>query len=152
MRLALAGVSALLLLGLAGQLLYHFRDAVAARWPQTLPLLTAGCQAIGCVVAPARRINDVAVESSALTRTAEADTFTLAVALRNRGALRIALPSLDLTLTDSAGKLVARRALAPLDFPATAPTLAPGSEVMLNITLATGSPRVSGYTVEVFYP
>ena len=104
------------------------------------------------MIAPLRRIDAVAVESTALTRTAEADTFTLAVGLRNRGALHVALPSLDVTLTDSDGHLVARRALVPSDFPATAPTLAGGAETLLNITLATGSPRVSGYTVEIFYP
>ena len=151
-RVALLALGAALLVGVAGQALHHYRDLVAARWPQTLPLLTPWCQLTGCVIAPLRRIDAVAVESTALTRTAVADTFTLAVGLRNRGALRVALPSLDVTLTDSDGHLVARRALAPTDFPAAAPTLAAGAETLLNITLATGSPRVSGYTVEVFYP
>ena len=46
-RLLLAASAAALLLGGAGQALYHFRDAVAAHWPQTLPLLTAWCKATG---------------------------------------------------------------------------------------------------------
>ena len=151
-RLALAGVATALLLGLTGQALHHFRDTVAARWPLALPLLTAWCQASGCVLGPLRRIDDLVVESTALTHTSEADTFTLTVGLRNRGALRVALPSLDVSLTDADAHLVARRAFAPTDFPALAPTLAPGAEALLNLTLATGSPRVRGYTVEVFYP
>jgi hypothetical protein len=62
------------------------------------------------------------------------------------------MPSIDLTLTDNAGQLVARRALNPSDFRATDAVVAPGGESALQVLLSTGNPRVSGYTVEVFYP
>ena len=42
--------------------------------------------------------------------------------------------------------------LAPQDFQFTATTLAPGAEAAMQLTLSAGSPRVSGYTVEIFYP
>ena len=64
----------------------------------------------------------------------------------------VSMPAIDLTLTDSAGQLVARRALLPADFRVTDPTVAPGGEAALQVLLSAGNPRVSGYTVEVFYP
>jgi Protein of unknown function (DUF3426) len=80
------------------------------------------------------------------------DAFKLSVALHNRGELPLALPSVDLSLTDAAGQLVARRALTPQDFHIAAVSLAPGAEAAWQLTLSAGSPRVAGYTVEIFYP
>lgn len=154
MRRALGGVALLLLAGLALQVAHHQRDAVAAHWPELRPTLDAWCEQLGCRIEPLRRIEDISVESTALTRTPAppADAFKLAVALRNRGALPLALPSVDLSLTDAGGQLVARRALTPQDFHFTATTLAPGAEAAMQLLLSAGSPRVSGYTVEIFYP
>jgi len=66
--------------------------------------------------------------------------------------LPLALPSVDLSLTDADGQLVARRALGPADFRASLAPIAPGGETALQLTLSAGSPRVAGYTVEIFYP
>ena len=41
---------------------------------------------------------------------------------------------------------------APRDFRASVATLAPGADIALQAPLSTGSSRVSGFTVEVFYP
>ncbi len=71
--------------------------------------------------------------------------------MRNRGALTLVLPSIDLTLTDGNGRLVARRALAPRDFRAPE-IIAPGAETSLQTVLTAGAASVVGYTVEIFYP
>jgi len=153
MRLLLALVALLLVGALAFQVAQHERDLIAARWPEARPTLDAWCERLGCRIEPLRRIDDISVESTALTRAgAAADVFKLAVTLRNRGELMLAMPSIDLTLTDSGGDLVARRALGPQDFRVAIATLAPGAEAPLQLTLSAGSPRVSGYTVEIFYP
>jgi predicted Zn finger-like uncharacterized protein len=152
-RAWLASTGLLLLVLLLLQMGHHFRDLAAARWPAWRPVLGAWCSVAGCRLEPPRRIEDVTVESSSLTRAAGgSDTFKLAVTLRNRGTLAVGMPSIDLTLTDTAGQLVARRALGPADFGAPGPTLAAGAEVPLQLLLSAGSPRVSGYTVEIFYP
>jgi predicted Zn finger-like uncharacterized protein len=151
-RLAMAGVALLLLAGLMGQITHHFRDLVGARWPTLRPALTAWCDAVGCTVDALRRIEDIAVESTTLTRAAGPDSFRFAVALRNRGKMVLALPSLELSLTDSNGQLVARRTLGPQDFRGASVTMMPGTEAALQLTLATGDSRVTGYTVEIFYP
>ena len=98
-----------------------------------------------------RRIDDVLVESSALTRAIGLDAFVLSVTLKSRSSLALALPSIDLSLTDGNDRLVARRALAPRDFGA-ASVIQPGAETALQLMLNAGGARVAGYTDEIFYP
>ena len=150
---AMLGVAALaLVLLLAAQAAHHFRDPIAARWPEARPVLMAWCGAAGCAIEAPKRIEDISVESSALNHGGAANTFKLAVTLRNRGSVAVALPAVELSLTDATGQLVARRALMPSDFRVALPVLAAGAEAPLQLVLGAGSPRVTGYTVELFYP
>lgn len=151
-RVALGVVALGLLAVLAGQAAHHFRDQVAARWPASRPLLTAWCASAGCTLGTPRHIEDISVESSALNRAAAPDSFKLALALRNRSAVALAMPAIELTLTDAAGQMVARRALMPRDFSAATKVLAPGAETPLQLVLSAGNARITGYTVELFYP
>ena len=151
-RFALSAAFALLALLLTLQTAHHFRDTVAARWPSTRPLLLAWCDLAGCGIGTPKRIDDIVVDSTALGRLGNDDAFRLSVTLRNRGQLAVALPSIDLSLTDTSGQLLARRVLAPRDFQASVATLAPGADIALQAPLSAGSSRVSGFTVEVFYP
>ena len=147
------GIAAVALLAvLAGQAVHHFRDAMVARWPESRPALTAWCGAVGCSIGAPRHIDAVSVESSALNRAAAPNSFKLALTLRNRSSVGVAVPAVELTLTDAAGQMVARRALMPRDFRVTAPVIAPGAETPMQLVLGAGSPRVTGYTVELFYP
>lgn len=146
-------VCLLLAAGLLVQIGHQFRDRAAAQWPALRPALLAWCELASCRIEAPRRIEDVSVESTALTRApGGADAFVLSVVLRNRSTLPLSVPSIDLALTDANGMLVARRALAPKDFNAAARPLAPASELPLQLTLSAGAGRVAGYTVEVFYP
>ena len=150
-RIALGMACVLAALVLAAQVANHHRDILAARWPSLRPLLAAWCHAPQCRIEAPRRIDEVLVESTALTRATAQDAFVLSVTLRSRSELTLALPSIDLTLTDANGRLVARRALAPRDFSA-ADVIAPHAETPLQVTLSTGTAAVVGYTVEIFYP
>ena len=133
------------------QLAFYSRDALASQWPSTLPALSALCRVAGCTISAPRRIDEVSVESTALTRSTGRDAFVFSAVLRNRGKTALAMPSVELSLTDGDGRLVARRALSPGDFGAAA-RLPPGAEAALDVSLGTGSLRVAGYTAEVFYP
>ena len=152
MRRLSACAAVALLAALALQGAHHFRDLTATRWPQTRPALAAWCAALSCTLDAPRRLEDLAVESTALARAPIPDAFRLSVVLRNRGAAVVALPSVDLTLTDANGQLVARRMLAPRDFRAAPTPIKPGAESAMQLLFAAGSARVTGYTVEVFYP
>ena len=151
-RLVLSCVGVALVACLALQAAHHFRDLVAARWPVLRPAMMAWCEAAGCRIEAPRRIEDVSVEHTALARVGTTESFRLSVSLRNRGSIRLALPSIELSLTDGSGLLVARKALAPSDFRVAMPLLPANGETPLQLFLSTGSVRVSGYTVEIFYP
>ena len=151
-RLALSCVSLVLLACLALQATHHFRDLVAARWPALKAPLLAWCDAVGCRIEAPRRIEDISVENTALARVGTTDSFRLSVTLRNRGSIGLALPAIELSLTDASGVLVARRALTPRDFSVASSLLPATGEAALQLLLSAGSPRVSGYTVEIFYP
>jgi len=151
-RLGLATASLVLLVSLGLQVGHHFRDVVAARWPEAKPALRAWCEVWACSIRAPHRIDDIAVESSALTRSTEPNAFKFIVTLRNRGVLAFAVPSVDLSLTDPSGQLVTRRVLSPGDFRIVQPSIQPGAELPLQLLLTAGDTRVSGYTVEVFYP
>ena len=151
-RLALWCVSAILMAGLVMQTANHFRDLLAARWPAVRPALAAWCEMASCRLEAPRRIEDISVESTALARVGTTDSFRLSVALRNRGAIVLALPSIELSLTDGSGLTVARKALGPRDFQITSSLLPAGGETSLQLLVSANNLRVSGYTVEVFYP
>lgn len=151
-RAALAMVAILLSLTLVAQIALAERDLVAVRWPATRSWLAALCSPLNCRVEPLRRIERLAVESSGLTRIGEGQVYRLAMVLRNRGELPLMLPSVDLSLTDGSGALVARRVLSPVDLGATGNTIAPGQELPLQVMLRSAERPVTGYTVEIFYP
>ena len=153
MRAMLSLLALLLIGGLVSQTAFHFRDLWAAQWPITRPWLAKGCEWLACEITAPRRIDDVTVESSSLSPAPGSNGYRLAIVLRNRGALSLAMPWIDLRLTDSAEQLVARRALTPGDFRVNPAVLTPGSESSLQLLLSSSDPRrISGYTVEIFYP
>lgn len=154
-------VAGLLLLGmLAVQVAVQFRDAIAARWASARPALQTLCEVMGCQIEPLRQLAAITVESSGLTQVEGSDAYRLNLTLLNRGKLPLALPSVDLRITDAGGALLARRALAPTDFRvlsgATPPAsvIGPGSELQWQAMFfaARNATRVNGYTVELFYP
>jgi predicted Zn finger-like uncharacterized protein len=151
-RASLGACSVLLLAALGLQTSHHFRDEVAARWPEVAPALTSWCDWLGCSVASPRHIDAVAVESTALSRTGTSEVYRLSVVLRNHGGLPVAMPSVDLALTDATGQLIARRALSRNDFIAAPATVAAGGDATLQTSLSAGGTKITGYTVEVFYP
>ena len=64
----------------------------------------------------------------------------------------MALPALELSLTDTQGKLVARRVLPMSELGVKQATLRAGRELALTTTLQAATVPVAGYTIEIFYP
>jgi hypothetical protein len=149
---ALAGAAAVLALALLGQAAIAWRHEIAAHWPAVQPALSALCEPLGCRVTPLRRIESLSVDASGLQRIEGAPLHRLSITLRNRADIALLAPALELTLTDSHGALLARRVLTLAELGFAAPTIAQGAELPLQALLATGERRISGYTVELFYP
>ena len=157
-RLLLAGLALLGVLGLAGQISIEYRDLLAAQLPQTRPWLERACQTLGCTVEAARAIDSLAVESSGLIRVERSDLYKLQVSLRNRAGIALAVPALDVTLTDTQGNLVARKVLRAAEMGTSQATILPGRDLNLQATLqavagslAAAQP-IAGYTIDLFYP
>jgi len=155
-RALLVAACLLLLLAALGQTVYALRSQIAARLPQTRPLLAAACARLGCHVELPMRIEDVTIESSELQALApDKNTFALSVLLRNRGATVAAWPNIELTLNDAAERPLVRRVFAPSDYlPAAGATAGFGaaSEQPLRIYFELATPKAAGYRVYLFYP
>lgn len=153
-RLMLIGAPLLLLL-LVVQGAYLFRDRLAAAMPQTKPALARLCGVLGCRVGFPAQIEMVSLESQEL-QTLPSGSLVLASTLRNRSALTQAWPHLELTLTDSGDKPLARRVFRPEEYlsdPADlAKGLAPRSEFPVKVYLDAAQVKASGYRVYIFYP
>ena len=150
-----AGVAAGLLL-LAGQYAFNFRDTLVARNPGMRAVLEPSCAALGCRIEAPRLIEQLAVESSGLVRVEKSAVYKLQVALRNRDTISLAMPALDVTLSDAQGKPLARRVMRMSELGVTDTTLAAGRELSVQATLQAAftptSTAVVGYTIELFYP
>jgi predicted Zn finger-like uncharacterized protein len=154
-RAGLAVASVVLSLGLLLQTSLHFRDHIAARWPSTKGLLTALCKPLNCRIELPRAINAITLESSSLSPAGtvgnSSDTYRLSVVLRNRHHLTLAMPWLDVAISDALGQPIARRTLSPQDIRAKL-AIDPETDTTLQTYLSVDNQTISGYTVEAFYP
>lgn len=147
------GVAALLLaVLLAAQAALAYRDVVAARWPALRTPLESVCAVLGCTVEPLRFIAALSVEASSLQQIGSEPVYALQIALRNRSDTELLAPAIDLVLTDTQGRPIARRILTLAELGRPSRVLPAGSEVSAQATIATGPQRVAGYTIEIFYP
>lgn len=151
MRGLLSFLALVLLATLGGQAAYHHRNWLAAHHAQTRPALARLCEWAQCSIGPWQSIDDVTITGSSLSPARGTDGYKLTVLLRNGASVPVALPTVDLTLSDLNGQLVTRRALAAADFGA-GDSIAPQTEVSLEIEFTTPGQRVASFTVGVFYP
>jgi len=153
-RIALAFTSLLLAALLLVQLAWQDRDRLALAQPALRPALQRLCDLMQCTLGPPRRIEAIVIESSGFNRLRN-DTYRLAFTLRNSAGVQVALPALELTVTDAQDQAVARRVLTPADLGAAGEAIPAGGEwartfgVVLTMP---GSARVAGYRLLAFYP
>lgn len=154
MRSVLALLALVLAVLLAGQWTLHERDRLAAWQPGWAPVLERLCEPLGCKLAPVRRIDAVVIDSSALVRRL-GNFYSFDLVLKNTADITLAVPALELTLTDTRDEVIARRIFTPEQFPGTPVSLAARSSLSVNlrlsIVLADASP-MAGYRALIFYP
>jgi predicted Zn finger-like uncharacterized protein len=142
---------------LALQMLVHWRDAAATHWPGSRPWLSSVCalfssDAAACEIQPPKRIANISLESSALVNGDAPNTYQLNITLRNRSTETVALPSIELNITNATNQLIARRALNPSHFRTETDHLPGSAEMALSLFFKSDIQAVNGYTVEAFYP
>jgi len=152
----------LLILLLAGQAMFHFRDWIAAHWPRTQPALVKLCAAAGCEVRPLQEINGLSIEASDLQADpAHKGLLILSATIRNRMPYTLAYPYLELTLSDIQKQtqqdiVVVRRAFAPKEYVSGAADidsgLAANAELNVKLFIDASATTQAGYQVYLFYP
>jgi hypothetical protein len=158
MRAVLGLVALVLALLLAAQVAVHMRDQLAAMYPPLKPALQQLCRPFGCALQPLRQIDSVVIDSSTFNRLGP-EAFRLSLTLRNQSGLDVAMPWLELTLTDTGEQPLVRRVLTPEELGAPSATvLGARSEWTAAVDLvlpgegAGGGARVAGYRLLAFYP
>jgi predicted Zn finger-like uncharacterized protein len=153
-RTSLAMVSVALLVSLVVQMAVHERDRLATLFPQAKPALEVACSYLNCTVSTLRQIDAVVVESSSFTKVRN-DTYRLSLAIKNSASYELAMPALELTLTDAQDQALLRRVLLGAEVSVNN-RLAANSEwvgsVDLSVRSGNGAERIAGYRVLAFYP
>jgi len=151
-----AGV-ALMLLVLAAESAYALRGEIALSYPAARPWLEKACVQVGCAVPWPRNEQLLKLEDSELLEVpGHPGEISLVARLRNLASVAQEYPCIELTLTDLTGQAAARRVLRPADYlghaPAASEAFAAGSELALQLRLATPRIRPTGYQLLLFYP
>lgn len=156
-RRRFVGLLAASLLGLAllMQLLVHERDRIAATAPGFKPVLEAVCVPMQCSVAPLRQIESVLIDSASFNKL-RADVYRLNLTLKNAAATDVALPAIELSLTDAQDQALMRRVFLAGELGMSSDVLAAGSESTVSLALGIktngNAERIAGYRVLAFYP
>ena len=156
----LRAILALFVLILAGlfavQLAVHQQSALLAFEPGLKPWLQQLCRPFACDIGLSKRIDAIVIDSSSFNKSSEAGGFRLGFVLKNTGNIEVAMPSLEISLTDTQEQVVVRRVLFPAQFGATNGLLAANSDfanaLTLQIQLDAPLQRIAGYRLLAFYP
>jgi len=148
-------LAVVLALCLPGQWAYVERDRLAALYPQLKPPLQSLCIPLQCRLSAPMQIDDLVIDSAVLDRSSQGG-YRLGFTLKNVSRITLALPVVELTLTDFADQPIIRRVLTLADLGASTLTLAAGAnwQVALSLHLASEPswPKVVGYRLVAFYP
>ena len=134
-----------------------FRVELAVLWPEARPILVTLCDFADCEVGLPTKAALVSIEASDLVPDKErTGRLALTATLKNRAPVAQQFPHLELTLTDTADKAIARKVLAPTDYlppkTAFANGMLPNADILVAIGVDPGEMTASGYRLYLFYP
>jgi len=115
-RGALIAGSALLLALLLAQLALIFRTPLVVAFPATRAALQALCAPLSCTASWPMRPDLLAVVSSELQAVPGTSVLELNTVLRSRAAFPLALPAIELTISDNSGRAVVRKVFRPAEY------------------------------------
>ncbi len=144
-------LAALLVLALPLQWAWVEREALRAKVPQLDAWLSAHWPSLA---SPGwRHLESLSVGGSSLQATPQGGAYRLELVLHNRATHRVAMPWLDLKLSDSTGQLLLRRSVSPEELGAAQP-LEAGEQRKLEAVfrIQDGSAPVNGYEIGLFHP
>lgn len=145
------------------QVVFSQRNHLAAANPAIKTSFESLCQATGCKIEPFKNIDAFKIESSSFQKAptaaadaAQADVFVLKITLKNSADMPLAIPAVELTLTEAGDKPVLRRILSAKDLGFKGATLGANGdwtgEMTVAVTSTPAMPPITGYRVLLFYP
>lgn len=140
-----------LLLALLAQGGLHWRGDIVRQ----IPAAAALYQALGMAVPLPREAELVVIDASDLQSDRARGLYVLQATLRNRAAFDQAWPTLELSLTDVADRVMARRLIEAVEYlPPGAPTasFSAQSEIGLRLWIEAREVPAAGYRLYLFYP
>jgi predicted Zn finger-like uncharacterized protein len=155
----LGGGAVLLALLALAQLAVLFRADILVQYPAARPALTQLCKVFRCTVDWPARGDLLAVVGSELQALPGTGALELTAVVRNRGSFTLALPAIELTLTDTLNRTVARKVFAPVDYLASEPDpaahllagLEAGADLTIRIAFEAPGLKAVGFVVYPFY-
>ncbi len=146
--------SVLLAVVLLAQLVIAARDWIVAWVPEVREPVAALASLAGLRVQAPRSIDSLTLESFDLHAASGPGVLEMTAILRNRASHPVRWPAMELTLTDAAGVVMARKVLMPADYlererPAGLPARL---EQSVSVSLQADELLPTGYNVKLFYP
>lgn len=153
------GGSLLLFALMLAQLAVVFRIELSTQFPALRPTLVQLCKPFSCNVGWPTRAELLAVVGTELQAVPGTDILELTAVIRNRAGFGVALPAIEVTLTDTNNRDVARKVFAPVDYLASSgqPSsrieegLAAGADYEVRIHFEARGLSAAGYRVYPFY-
>jgi len=138
---------------LALQIAHTRRDTLAAHHPALAPALRALCRMSGCTLQARRAIGDIVISNSVFWRVPDSGQYQWDLSLENRSGAAVAMPALELTLTDLRGTPLLRRVVLPEEIQAP-PLLAARDTWSMTAPVAVQElgGQIASYRAQVFYP
>lgn len=154
-----SAASVALAVAIALQLAVLFRTELMTRWPALRPTLVQICGGFGCNVGWPTRSELLAVVGTELQAVPGTDVLELTAVVRNRANFKVALPAIELTLTDTQNRPLARKVFPPVDYLASSgePSsridegLGAGSDYTVRIVFEARGLSAVGFVVYPFY-
>lgn len=154
-RLTLSFLIAALLLGLAGQIALHERDRIIAQHPGLRHWFLAFCAPFNCKLSALKEKDSIVIDGASFNKIT-GDSYRLTFTLKNTSTFKLAVPAIELTLTDSLDQPVLRRVFLSTELDLKSETLAGGSERATSLTMAvnldSAAQQIVGYRLYAFYP
>lgn len=157
-RATLATACTLLALTLLAQLAIQFRADLLANLPSLRPALDALCAPLACRATLPMRPDLLAIVSSDLQAIPNTSAMEFDAVIRNRAPFAMALPSIELTLTNAQDHAIARKVFSPSDYGPTSNSLVPpdnlppGADRSIRILFVPPGPGATGFVAYPFFP
>ncbi len=157
-RATLAAACTLLALTLLAQLAIQFRADLLANLPSLRPALDALCAPLTCRTTLPMRPDLLAIVNSDLQAIPNTSAMEFDAVIRNRAPFPMALPSIELTLTNAQDHAIARKVFSPSDYGPTSNSLVPpdnlppGADRSIRILFVPPGPGATGFVAYPFFP